>query len=288
MAEEMNLEAETIEAPAAPAAPPEPPTPEPVADPDEAQAVEVGGAKMVPLPALKAARAEASALKEKAGKADEYAAWIAQNKPYVDFIQQNQHLLRQPQPQQAAPPEADPQLVQIARSLDFVKSDGTPDLDRARQHQTLVRQEARQMAQEVIAPLAVQTYSDRATQNWNAACQEKLPNGQQIDHGLLRTAWQEVQRQNPAILADPRAVRIVVNNVIAEQMRATPLAFNQPPAPGRPPVVTEAVGARQPRTGGGMNDTQRRIVEGRKIDDKKFTELTRDFAPGRMNVLEDD
>lgn len=274
----MNLET--------PAEPAVPATPEVPADPDEAHAVEVGGQKMVPLPALQSLRGENKELKAKAAKADEYAAWIAQNKPYVDFINQNPQLLRQPT-QPSAPPEADPQLVQIARSLDFVKTDGSPDLERAKQHQALVRQEARAIAQEVVAPIALNTYTDQATRNWSAACQEKLPNGQQIDHNLLRTAWVEVQKQNPAILADPRAVRIVVNNVMAEQMRSNPLAYQQPPAPGRPPVSTENVGPRTPANGR-MNDTQRAIVANRGIDDKKWGELTNGFAPGRMNVLEDD
>ena len=286
MADEMTLDPE----PATPATPAEP---EPAApaepDPDEAIAVDLPekGGKHVPIAALKAVRDENKTLKEQASKAQQYEQWINQNKPYVDFIQQNPQLLQQ-QPRQApAPADADPDLVELARSLDYVTPQGQPDIERARKHQGIIRKQAMQMAQEIVGPLAMNTYNDQANRNWQAAVQEKLPTGQNIDPNLLATGWRELQRQNPAMLADPRVVRILINNVVAEQMRANPLGYKQPAAPGRPPVVTENVGA-APRTSNRMNDTQRAIVSGRKIDDKKWGELTAGFNPGRMNVLEDD
>src|SRR5262245_39408239 len=100
------------------AAPAEPPPAPP--DPDEAQAIEVQGGKMVPLPALKAAREETRTWKEKAAKVEALEAEAAALRPYKQFMDQHPGLLQQPA-QPAAPPDpkADPELVELARSLDY-------------------------------------------------------------------------------------------------------------------------------------------------------------------------
>lgn len=282
MADDLNLEVD--ETPGPPAETPAAPTPPP--DADEAQAVEVPNAgKHVPLAALKAVREENKALKEKVARVEQLEQYAREAQPYVDFIKQNPHLVQRQQPQQSAPAEADPKLVKIAKSLDFYTTDGKPDLERAKSHQALIREEAQEIANQVVQPVAMNTYTQAAQRNWQSAVQEKLPNGAPIDPQLLTIAWQGVQRVNPAALADPNTIRFIVNNVMAEQMRANPM-YQQPSAPGRPPVVTENVGAR-PNTANRMNDTQRAIVQGRNIDEKKFNELTAGFTPGRMNVLED-
>lgn len=292
MPDDMVLEP-TTPAPPAPAVDPTPQAPPPVdpsaaVDPDEAQAIDLPSGKHVPLAVAKALRTELKATKATADKVQQLEQWVAQNKPYVDFIQQNQHLLRQPQPaaQPQQPTADDPALESIAQSLDFMTPDGKPDLARAKRHQQLIRAEAVRIAQEVVAPIAVNTYTDQANRNWHAAVQEKLPNGQTIDANLLRTAWIEVGKQNPASLADPRAVRVIVNNVMAEQWRSSPLSAAPNQAPLPPPVPTEGIGPK-PTNQARMNDTQRAIVASRGIDDKKFHDLTQGFQPGRMNPLED-
>src|SRR5262245_27620450 len=124
MADGMELE---------PQAPPLEQAPEqtpPQADPDEAAAVETPQGKMVPLAALKQLRGEHKALKEQAKHAQQLQEWVNTNKPKVDFMDQNQHLWQQPKPP-APPPDADPDLVEIAQSLDFYTTDGKPDLKRA-------------------------------------------------------------------------------------------------------------------------------------------------------------
>lgn len=287
MADDLNLEVDETPGPPAqaPAATP-PPTPQ--ADPDEAQAVEVPNAgKMVPLAALKAVREENKGLKAQTARLEQLEQYARDAQPYVDFIKQNPQLVQQRQQPQAPTADADPKLVKIAKSLDFYTTDGKPDLERARNHQALIREEAQEIANQVVQPVAMNTYSQAAQRNWQTAVQEKLPNGAAIDTNLLTIAWQGVQRVNPAALADPNTIRFIINNVMAEQMRANPTMYQQPAAPGRPPVVTENVGAR-PNASNRMNDTQRAIVAGRGIDDKKFGELTAGFNPGRMNVLEED
>lgn len=281
--------AEDLEAPPPPpvaAAVAEPPTPpEPPADPDEADAVELPAGKHVPLAALKASRAENQALKAKAAENDTLRAQLAQATPYVQFLQQNPQLMQRPQEQ--APPQqgGDPELVELAKSLDYYTPQGQPDLERAKRHQGIVQREARKMAEQIVGPLAQSTYNDASTRNWNAAVQERLPNGQAIDQQLLRAAWQEVSRQNPAMTADPRVARVIVNTVMAEQWRTSPLG-PPPAAPPGPPVRTENTGGppRQSRTA--PSDAERAIYKDR-MTDEKYMALTKDFVKGRTNVLED-
>jgi hypothetical protein len=286
MPDPMDLEApEPVAAPVVePVAPPPPADPEDAAD--EGLAIDTPQGKMVPLSALKAVRGENKGLKKEAAKVPQLEQAYRESQPYVEFIKQNPQLLQRPQPQQAAAPDADPQLVNIAKSLDFYTTDGKPDLDRARVHQNLIRQEAQAIATQIVQPVAMGHWQQAAQQHYTRALQEKLPNGQPLDKNLLDVAWVAVQQRNPAALADPNTIRFITNNVMAEQMRANPLGFQTVAPPPNPPIVTEGVG-RRPATGSGMNDTQRQIV-GSKIDDKKFAELTKTFTPARPNVLEED
>lgn len=282
MADDLNLEAPPVETPPVVETPAPPVDPEDAAD--EAVAVETPQGKMVPLPAIKALRKENKELKKQAGKVDQLEQWQRDAAPYVEFVQRNPHLM---QPQQPAPQQGDdPALVEIAQTYDFYKAGGGYDLDKAKRHQTNVRREAQQIAQQVVGPVAMTNYNAQATANYQKAVAQKLPNGVPIDKALLDTAWTELYKQNPAVLADPRAVQIMVNNVKMVQLEASPMPPT-PRAPNGPPVVTENVGPRPGAPGTRMNDTQRAIVQNRGIDDKKFGELTAGFTPGRMNILED-
>ncbi len=271
--------ADDLDAPALPVAvPAEPVTPPaevPPPDPDEQDAVELPAGKHVPLAALKSVRAENAALKAKAAENDSLRSQLAQASPYVQFLQQNPQLMQRPVEPPPAPVGGDPELIELATSLDYYTPQGQPDLERAKRHQGIVQREARKMAEQ----------NDASMRNWQAAVQEKLPNGQPIDQTLLRAAWGEVSRQNPAMTADPRVARVIVNTVMAEQWRTSPLGA-QPPAPPGPPVRTESTGAnpRQPRTA--MTEAEHAIVKDR-MSDEKYATLTKDFVKGRTNVLED-
>ena len=275
------------------------PTPDPAAQPvaptppvdpddaaDEAVAVDTPQGKMVPLAALQSVRGELKTVKKEAAKVPQLEQYQRESQPYVQFLQQNPQLLQRQQPAPAPSPQDDPSLVALAQNLDFYKTDGSLDLAKAQKHRELVRSEAQQIAQQTMQPVAMNYYQNAAQQNYAKALQEKLPNGQAIDKSLLDVAWVAVQQRNPAALSDPNTIRFIVNNVIAEQMRANPFGFQQVQPPGRPPVHTEPVGNRPNQTNA-MNDTQRAIV-GQRMDDKKFGDLTKGFAPGRMNVLEED
>ncbi len=260
---------------------------EPPADPAELEPGDlVDGEKAKGLiAALKATREEAKTAKVQAARVAGLEQQIAQLTPYANFVQNNPQLLQPPQPVQP-PPGGDPDLMELAKSLDYYDENGNPDLDRAKRHQSIIDRQARKIAAEMVGPLAQSTYNDAATRNWNQAVTEKLPNGQAIDPNLLSAAWKEVSRNNPALLADPRVARVVVNTVMAEQWRQSPLGTSPPPPPG-PPVHTEGTGAspRQPRVQ--MTDAEKKII-GQRMDSEKYLKLTKDFVPGRTNVLEDE
>jgi len=275
---------------AAPVAPPAEPVVEPPTEPADLEPGDLVDAEKAKglIAALKATREEAKAAKAQAAKVSGLEQQLAQAQPYVQFLQNNPQLMQQQQPRPQEPPpqpNQDPTLRAFAKELDYYDGQGNLNVDRAKSIQNLIQQEARKIATEIVGPLAQTTYNDAATRNWNQAITEKLPNGVAIDQNLLRAAWQEVARQNGALVADPRVVRVITNNVLLEQWRNSPLGVPSTPPPG-PPVHTDAPGGGPPKPRVNMSDTERRII-GDRMNEKKYTELTKDFVPGRTNVLED-
>jgi hypothetical protein len=268
--------------PAQPAAPPPPAAPPaPPPDPDESQAVDVGGEKMVPLAAVKAVRAENKVLKDKAAKADELAGYVNQVKPYIDVLQANPSLMQGPQPKPAAPVDADPDLVEIAQSLDYYQQDGKPDLARAAKHQKILQREAHKIAQQMVQPVARQTATQQSQANFVRFANQALPNGQKVDQQLLAKYWQSLPAE---MTADPRVGMVAYNLAYAEQMQNNGLP-PQPPPPVNPPLVTENIGP-APRSKP-MTAIEKMVTAARGISDSKYQELTTGFTPGRPSSLED-
>lgn len=268
------------------AAPVEEPIVETPADPDEADAIELPQGKMVPLPALKAAREELKHAKAQLQASSADVQYAQQNRGLLDFIKQHPEVLAPRQAPVHAPAAADPQLVELARALDYYKTDGSPDLDRAAKFSAIIDSTAEKKARAMVEPVAGTLLHQQSQRNWESAVQEKLPNGQPIDVKLLTSAWTDVlQYPNAAhILADPKAVKVIINTVKMQQLESGVLP-QQPAAPGQAPVRTEAIG-HAPRTKVVISEAERAIVGGR-MTDQKYTELTKDFKPGRPNVLED-
>lgn len=262
-----------------------PAAPEPVlADPDEPQSVEVHGGKYVPLDALKAARAESKTYKERAAKADQLEQYVNQVRPYIDVLVANPDLMRpqQPRVEAPAPPEADPDLVELARSLDYYKGDGTPDLDRALRHQAIIERQATKIAQRMVGPVQQNADQQRAAANWQQTVATKLPNGQPIDQTLLANMWRTLP---PAYTADPRVAAVVRDLTIAEQMRNSPLP-NQPAPPLNAPLHTESMAA-APRASKPLTEIERLVTAARGMDEKTYGTLTKNFVAGRTSSLED-
>jgi hypothetical protein len=277
----MNLDDPT---PAPPAEPVTPPPADPVApaDPDEAQAIEVQGGKMVPLAALKAAREEAKQGKEAIGRVQQLEQELAQARPYQQFVQANPGVLAPPAPAAPANPDADPELVELARSLDYIKVDGSPDLDRAAKHQKIIQKQAERIAQQMVAPANAAVAQQMSNSNWAVIVQQKMPNGQPVDAKILGEFWQHMPIDKTA---DPRVAAMIRDLAYTEQQRRNPLP-NTPPPPPAPPLHTENLG-RSPAPATRMTPTERGVAAQRGMTDEKYTKLTSDFTPGRMNPLED-
>jgi hypothetical protein len=284
----MNLDDPTP----APVAPPEPAAPvAPVdpapADPDEAQAIEVQGGKMVPLAALKAAREESRSLKETASKTAALEQEVAALRPYKQFLDANPLLVQQAAPRAtAAEPDADPELVELAGAMDYYKAGPNgvmvPDLDRARKYKTILTRHATQIAQTMVQPVAESHAQQMSNANWSQVLQEKTPNGQPIDPQILADFWRHLPVDQTA---KPQVAAMVRDLAITAQMRKSPLP-PPPAAPNQPPIHTESVG-RLPQAATRMTSTERRIASDRGITEEKYAKLTNDFVPGRMNPLED-
>lgn len=283
----MNLE-DPLPVPPAESTPPAPavesqPAAAPVVpDPDEAQAIEVQGGKMVPLAALKAAREEAKAAKADAARVQQLEAELAQARPYQQFVQQNPQLLQPRAEPQPAPTQADPELVRIARLMDYIKQDGSPDLSRAKEYQGLLNEKAAAIAQQMVQPVAAMGYQQQSNANWAQVVTAKTPTGQPLDPHVLGEFWRHLPVDKTA---DPRVAALVRDLAITEQMRRSPLPA-APAPPAAPPIHTESIG-RMPQPAARLTDTERNVAAQRGITEDKYRTLTKDFTPGRMNPLED-
>jgi hypothetical protein len=236
---------------------------------------------MVPLDALKAARQENKDLKLKAGENDQLRQQLAHLQGTLQTYQQVQANL-QPPPA-AAPPSAvaDPDLVDIARALDYWKGDGTPDVDRAAKFSALIDKKAESKARAMVEPLQAQTAQELSLRNFQAASQEKTPSGMAIDQTLLRTLWQGLP---PSYTADPRVARIIASTVLGEQARMAPVPV-APPA--HPPLVTENVGGSVPQRRAPISEAEKAVLRHRGMSETDYLAHTKDFRPGRLSTLED-
>lgn len=286
MAEIMDLETETPPPPPVEQPPVEPPAPP--ADPDEANAIEVQGGKMVPLPALKAAREELRAVKEQASQLPQLQQQIAQLTGQVTAFQEVQRTLSQSRTEAFAPPPVadDPDLADLARSLDYYKTDGTPDLARAGKHAAIIQKQATKIAQTLIAPQAEQIARSQSAANFQAALQVQSPQGQRPKPETLQWMWQNLPA---AYTADPRvaqalpALAMGLEALQGNGSRLPPVVA----APPNPPLVTEAVGGTPASRARPLSETERAVLTNRGIDEKRYETLTKDFRSGRTSQLED-
>jgi len=212
------------------------------------------------------------------------AAW-QKAAPTIEFLQQNPQFMsgRPAEPQKPAEPQADPDLVELDRLMDYYDTNGQPDLTRAARYQALQDKRAGRVVEARVGPVEQSTAEDRARQNWGACLREKLPTGQPIDPNILAEVWREMPT---AQLADPRVARVVLNQAKIMQMERSPLGA-PPDPPKHPPLVTEPTGGGPPRQRQTLNDLDRRIAEERGMTEEKYGKLTEGFVKGRTSVLED-
>lgn len=239
---------------------------------------------MVPLDALKASRAEAKQAKEAAREADALRQQVAQMQGALSTFQQLQQTLQRPQAPAQPQPEADPKLVEYARSLDYYKQDGTPDTDRAAKFAQLVRSEAQTLAQQALAPMREIQHRDLSARNFQQAVQGTVA-GVKPKAETLSWMWQNLPAE---LTADPRTAQVL--QVLALGIdTASGQAGHLPPAPAppaNPPPFTEGTSA-PTRRAQPISDLERLILADKGITEAKYQELTKGFRPGRTNTLED-
>lgn len=268
--------------PAAPvaSAPPEPAAPVAPADPpDVAQVdeVEVGGAKYVPLAAVKAERERRQTAESRLQQTERENAEL---KPYADLLRNNPGLLTRPAaPEPPAAPTVDPRLEALAKSLDLYTPEGKPDLERAKTITGIVASQAQSIAQEAIRPYAQQTAQEKSNRNFQAALGMKDAAGRSPSPAALKQVWGIMPVEQTA---DPNVAGILALTALGMDALNTKPA---PPAPG-PILVTEPAGG-HPHTRPGLSALERNVAKDRGIPEAKFAELTQGFQSGRSHQLED-
>jgi hypothetical protein len=288
-----DLEAPTPDpgAPPAPPSTPEPPAPPPPppAAPEEPDdipdgAIEQGGQVMVPLAALKAEREAVKTLKGKASQVEQIQAWYQQSKPYIDFLQANPDVMtRRQDAAPAAPepqPQEDPELQELARTLDLYTTDGKPDAARAKKLVDMTRKSAREEAQTIVQPVQQQSLQERSVANYHQAAASVAPNGTKVDPNILWNVWSQ---GNPKDLATPQGAAAAWALALGLQSMQQPQTI-QPPS--QPPVITETPGSRFVNRAP-ISELDQRVINVRGMDPKKYAEYAKAFRPGEVNTIEE-
>lgn len=291
MPELMNLEDDTPAPDPTPTPAPEPvpvaaaPAPAPDADDDLQPADLVDAEKASGLiGAIKALRGENKELKGRAAQVDQLQTQLAQMQGALATFQQLQQRAPAGPAPAPAPTTADPELVELAKSLDYYRQDGTPDTDRAAKHDAIIQRRAQRIAQQALAPLAEMQHRDLSARNFQQAIQTPLAGGLKPKPETLSWIWQNLPAE---LTANPNVAQVL--NVLALGLDTAGGQQTLPPAPapvGQPPIVTEAVGA-APRRAPALTATERMVIQNRGVSEEKYQQHVKDFRPGRTNSLED-
>lgn len=279
-------------APADPSPATEPPPVAAVAEEDDPTAgLDDAEAKLQALhSALTAARGQLREMKPLAQKAHALEQEVNQFRPYAQFLQQNPHLLQQPQQQPAPIPSSDdPALVELARTLDlYDATTGKPDTARAEKIRTLTRTEAAQIAQQAIAPVQESNYEARAGQNVQQIMSTAKVGGKPVESQYLAAAIRQITNHVPRseamrILADPTVanfVRLTAAGLQAEAMGQAPAV----PTLTAPALHVESAGGGTEYT---LSDSSRKLAKAAGLNEQAFTARAKKYVPGRSNILED-
>jgi hypothetical protein len=254
----------------------------------EATAIEVpegdGIVKLVPLSAVTTARDRAKAARDEAKAAkDQLATLQGQMDAQRPYLEAARAILQQPQaqPQPAAPvgpsPEQTAELEEVARDLEFYKTDGTLDLDRAGRHQARILAAAQKIARQEVAPYQQQAAISKAQSVLNEAKNLTDPaTGERADPQILTNLWNKVAHQPGGMdtLANPEAAMFIWGQAMnltrwGKGGAKPPAAAAAPPAaPLGAPVFVEA-------SGGGsqspvMSSMERKIARDMGMTDAEY------------------
>ena len=239
-------------------------------------------------------RGENRDLKQKAADVDRLRQEVENFRPYAQFLQANPQLMQPRQPEApAAPKEGTPddaEALAAAKLYDFYGADGKPDAARGRAHLTLVRQQAEQIAQQMIGPMQQQSQQERAQANWNQAIQAKDADGRPVDPQALTAVWRQIASEpnGLTVLSDPRGAAFLVAAALGMERMSKKLGGGPVvPPPSQPPVVTEASGGRATPRGQTVSELEQDVMSRRKLSQQQYQDLTKGFNRGRSSILED-
>lgn len=254
--------------------------------------------KVVPLAALQAERgkrkeaegkilsdAELSALRDKAQKYEQTAAYVQQAQPIIEAIRSRPDLVQlAKQPAAPAPVPAGPlseqEAVDYAKDFDLYTTDGKPDVDRA---QRIAKRNAdinaRQM-QQTVAPLVQNEAQRQSAQLYQRYLNTPEVNGIKIDARYLAEAWNTVPPD--LIAANPQVGEVLFRTALANQV----LAGHKPATVTTPPVVpTESVGGGRPAEGV-LTAVDEKFLAAAGMKRADFQSTANQYKPGHSNSLE--
>lgn len=284
MSEAQIVEPTHVEQPpvkdAAPPLNPDPPAPEPVAEEGD-DVIEIPtGEKLVTLTALTNARAKTKELKDKVAELEATAGQSAAKDAQLAALQQQleqamplaqayqaavEAQRNQPPAKQEPTPAEMAKFEKVAKQLDFYKTDGTLDLDRAKSHMELIREEAAEIARASVQPIHQQNISQQSSLMYQRALITKGADGAQPDPEILRTYWGRV---DPNLTATPEGAAQIWNAALGATYAIGKAPKKQDPIPD--PLLVEKAGGRDVEAGITMTPADSRLARELGMTDKEY------------------
>lgn len=262
------------------------------AKPAEVEAVEVAGQKYIPVSAMISERKQRQ---DAVRQAQEYQQQVqnlqqqyAQIAPYAEILRQNPDLLkpRQEAPRAPAEPSQDPDLVELAQTLDlYDPTTGQPDTKKAAKLAGVFEKRAEHRAQQAVAPLQERALQAQVAQNYQTAVNVKLPDGRQVDRAVLDDLWRQAAQEPGGLqtLSDPKSVAALTLMAMgATAFRTQP----QVAPPASPALVSEPSGG-VPRARPYLSRIEESIAKDKGIAPAKWAENLKGFQKGAPSALED-
>ena len=273
----------------------------PPADPDESgvTTVDLQGQKLVPLAALKEARAEAKAAKALAAEVETLRTenlTARQQKDMLDRIQpmlqklkDRPDLIQQLMGPAPAPADdsglSDEEASDLARTLDLYTAEGQPDMGRARKAASKimgpVAKRAEAANQAAMAPIQHELATGKATTLKQQYLGMKDKSGRTVNAQILDQMWNVV----PAglVAPDPNVAGVLY---YAAKGYAAHHGLDEP-APPPPALFTESPGGSRNPAVPAFSELDKRIAKAMGAGEKTYTATASKFRPNAVNVLED-
>jgi hypothetical protein len=252
----------------------------------EENAIEIpDGDKLVPLSAvttvrgkLKDTRAERDTYKQQAERAsqlerDLQAAQQRLNdalpgaQAYAALLAAQQ---AQPQHQQE-PAEDTGELEDIARDLDLYKTDGTPDIDKARKIHARQVRVAESVARQQVAPFENHSIATASRTMFARAALTEV-HGVKADPEVLQTVWAQLDPRLTATEAGAKqALLAAIGHSVAMGKAVVKGTAPEKKTPELPdPLLTERAGGRDLPGGITLTDGDRRVARDMNMTDKEY------------------